>query len=158
MTSLRRKRALRLSGKAGQRRSYRTVTRYYRHIVNVSLRIAAEAEALRILISEIEARRADLHLCCGLWQVWDPVGDRLRNARFLRSAGTRSNLVDLSDQTGPCHCALGATLTGGRANPQSSFLIEAGQADPAFYAEHPVSNVITIPSPRNGRVTGDAAR
>jgi hypothetical protein len=46
-----------------------------------------------------------------------------------------------------CHCALGATLTGGRANPQSSFLIEAGQGDPAFCAEHPVSNVITIPSP-----------
>ena len=46
-----------------------------------------------------------------------------------------------------CHCALGATLAGGRAEPQSSFLIEAGQGDPAFCAEHPVSNVINIPSP-----------
>ena len=46
-----------------------------------------------------------------------------------------------------CHCALGATLTGGRAEPHSSFLIEAGQGDPAFCAEHPVSNVINIPSP-----------
>jgi hypothetical protein len=46
-----------------------------------------------------------------------------------------------------CHCALGATLTGGRAEPNSSFLIVAGQGDPAFCAEHPVSNVINIPSP-----------
>jgi hypothetical protein len=46
-----------------------------------------------------------------------------------------------------CHCALGATLTGGRAEPHSSFLIEAGQGNPAFCAKHPVSNVITIPSP-----------
>ena len=46
-----------------------------------------------------------------------------------------------------CHCALGATLAGARAAPQSSFLISAGQGDPAFCAEHPVSNVIQIPSP-----------
>ena len=46
-----------------------------------------------------------------------------------------------------CHCALGATLTGGRAEPHSSFLIEAGQGDPEFCREHPVSNVINIPSP-----------
>ena len=46
-----------------------------------------------------------------------------------------------------CHCALGAMLTGARADPESSFLISAGQGDPAFCAEHPVSNVITIPSP-----------
>jgi hypothetical protein len=45
-----------------------------------------------------------------------------------------------------CHCALGAMLTGARADPESSFLISAGQGDPAFCAEHPVSNVITIPS------------
>jgi hypothetical protein len=44
-----------------------------------------------------------------------------------------------------CHCAIGATLTGTRAASQSSFVIEAGQGDPAFCAEHPVSNVITIP-------------
>jgi len=45
-----------------------------------------------------------------------------------------------------CHCALGAKLTGTRADPHSSFLISAGQGDPSFCAKHPVSNVITIPS------------
>ena len=79
LTSLRRKGALRRSWKAGQRRSYRTVTGHYRHIINVGLRIAAEAEALRILI--IGAPRTDLRWCCGLWQGRDPVGERLRNVR-----------------------------------------------------------------------------
>ena len=46
-----------------------------------------------------------------------------------------------------CHCAIGATLNGFPANPNSSFLINAGQGDPAFCAMHPVSNVIDIPSP-----------
>jgi len=45
-----------------------------------------------------------------------------------------------------CHCALGATLTGGRAEPHSPFLINAGQGHPKFCAMHPVSNVIQIPS------------
>ena len=46
-----------------------------------------------------------------------------------------------------CHCALGATLAGARADPQSSFLIQAGQGDRAFCAEHPISNVIDVSSP-----------
>jgi hypothetical protein len=46
-----------------------------------------------------------------------------------------------------CHCAIGATLTGTPAASQSSFGIFAGQGDEAFCAEHPVSNVISIPSP-----------
>ena len=43
-----------------------------------------------------------------------------------------------------CHCALGATLGGAKAAPDSSFGIFAGQGDPRFCAEHPVSNVINV--------------
>jgi hypothetical protein len=45
-----------------------------------------------------------------------------------------------------CHSAIGATLTGTPAASRSPVLIEAGQGDQAFCAEHPVSNVISIPS------------
>jgi hypothetical protein len=45
-----------------------------------------------------------------------------------------------------CHCAIGATLTGTHAPAHSSFLIVAGQGDERYCAEHPVSNVISIPS------------
>ena len=55
LTSVDQKRAVRLSATAGQRRSERTVTGHHRHIIDVGLRIAAHAKALRILISEIEA-------------------------------------------------------------------------------------------------------
>jgi hypothetical protein len=43
------------------------VTGHYWHIVDVGLCIAGHAKALRILISEIEARRTLLHLYFGLW-------------------------------------------------------------------------------------------
>lgn len=93
LTSLRRKRALRPSGKTGQCRCDGTVTGHYRHIIDVALRIALEAEALRILISEIEVCRADLHRCCGFRQVWDPAGDRLRSVW--------SGLICRPELTGP---------------------------------------------------------
>ena len=80
MTSLRRKRALRLSRKPGQRRSYCTVTGYYRHIIDVALVLAVEAKALHILIMGV-VPLTDLRWCCVLRQVRDPVGQRLRNVR-----------------------------------------------------------------------------
>jgi len=46
-----------------------------------------------------------------------------------------------------CHCAIGATLAGTPAKSRSSFVTEAGQGDPAFCAEHPVGNAISLPSP-----------
>ena len=46
-----------------------------------------------------------------------------------------------------CHCALGATLFGIPAKRDSSFTILAGQGDPSFCAEHPISNVIDVSSP-----------
>jgi hypothetical protein len=46
-----------------------------------------------------------------------------------------------------CHCAIGATLAGTPAKSHSSFVTQAGQGDPAFCAEHPVGNAISIPSP-----------
>jgi hypothetical protein len=101
------KRAVRVSESAGQHRSERTVTGHHRHIIDVGLRIAAHAKALRILTSEIEARRADLHLCCGLWQGRNPVCERLRNVRsdlkarpdLARRKG-RNAIVRSSETTG----------------------------------------------------------
>jgi hypothetical protein len=46
-----------------------------------------------------------------------------------------------------CHCAIGATLFGIPARPDSSFTILAGQGHPRFCFEHPVSNVIDVSSP-----------
>ena len=46
-----------------------------------------------------------------------------------------------------CHCAIGATLFGIQARPDSSFTILAGQGDQSFCAEHPISNVIDVSSP-----------
>jgi hypothetical protein len=46
-----------------------------------------------------------------------------------------------------CHCAIGATLAGLPAPPQSSFPTQAGQRDQAICAELPVGNVVQIPSP-----------
>lgn len=46
-----------------------------------------------------------------------------------------------------CHCALGATLFGIPAKPDSSFTILAGQRDPSYCAKHPISNVINVSSP-----------
>jgi hypothetical protein len=46
-----------------------------------------------------------------------------------------------------CHCAIGATLAGTPAKSHSSFVTQAGQGDPAFCAEHPVGNAISLPSP-----------
>jgi hypothetical protein len=46
-----------------------------------------------------------------------------------------------------CHCAIGATLAGLPAQPQSSFPTQAGQGDQAICADLPVGNVIQIPSP-----------
>jgi len=46
-----------------------------------------------------------------------------------------------------CHCAIGATLAGLPASPQSSFPTQAGQGNPAICAELPIGNVIQIPSP-----------
>jgi hypothetical protein len=46
-----------------------------------------------------------------------------------------------------CHCAIGATLAGLPAPPQSSFPTQAGQGDQAICAELPVGNVVQIPSP-----------
>jgi len=63
LTSVDQKRAVRLSATAGQRRSERTVTGHHRHIIDVGLRIAAHAKALRILISEIEAGQGDPEFC-----------------------------------------------------------------------------------------------
>jgi hypothetical protein len=46
-----------------------------------------------------------------------------------------------------CHCAIGATLAGLPAPPQSSFPTQAGQGDRAICTELPVGNVVQIPSP-----------
>ena len=46
-----------------------------------------------------------------------------------------------------CHCAIGATLAGLPAQPQSSFPTQAGQGNQAICAELPVGNVVQIPSP-----------
>ena len=46
-----------------------------------------------------------------------------------------------------CHCAIGATLAGLPAQPQSSFPTQAGQRDQAICADLPIGNVIQIPSP-----------
>jgi hypothetical protein len=46
-----------------------------------------------------------------------------------------------------CHCAIGATLAGLPAPPQSSFPTQAGQGDPAICDQLPIGNVIQIPSP-----------
>jgi hypothetical protein len=46
-----------------------------------------------------------------------------------------------------CHCAIGATLAGLPAQPQSSFPTQAGQSDPAICADLPVGNALQIPSP-----------
>jgi hypothetical protein len=46
-----------------------------------------------------------------------------------------------------CHCAIGATLAGLPAKPQSSFPTQAGQGNPVICADLPVGNVLQIPSP-----------
>jgi hypothetical protein len=46
-----------------------------------------------------------------------------------------------------CHCAIGATLAGLPAQPQSSFPTQAGQGNQAICADLPVGNVVQIPSP-----------
>jgi hypothetical protein len=46
-----------------------------------------------------------------------------------------------------CHCAIGATLAGLPAPPQSSFPTQAGQGNPAICDQLPIGNVIQIPSP-----------
>jgi hypothetical protein len=46
-----------------------------------------------------------------------------------------------------CHCAIGATLAGLPAQPQSSFPTQAGQRHQAICYQHPVGNVLQIPSP-----------
>jgi hypothetical protein len=46
-----------------------------------------------------------------------------------------------------CHCAIGATLAGLPAPPQSSFPTQAGQGDEAICDKLPVGNVVQIPSP-----------
>jgi hypothetical protein len=81
LTGLRQKRGVRCHGSARQRLSDRTVTGHYRHVIDVTLRIAEEAEAVDGLISETEALRAKKRRCCRLWQGRDPVGERLRNIR-----------------------------------------------------------------------------
>jgi hypothetical protein len=45
-----------------------------------------------------------------------------------------------------CHCAIGATLLGTPAPPNASFPTQAGQRDQAICFEHPVGNVLSIPS------------
>ena len=56
---------------------HRTVAGHDRDIVNPSLRIASEAEAVRELVSLIEARRAYLRRCGGFRTGWDPIIDLL---------------------------------------------------------------------------------
>jgi hypothetical protein len=51
LTGLRRKRRLRYNRRASKRFSDRAVTRHYRHVIDICLRIADEAEAVRQLIS-----------------------------------------------------------------------------------------------------------
>lgn len=46
-----------------------------------------------------------------------------------------------------CHCAIGATLAGLPAQPQSSFPTQAGQRHQSICYQHPVGNVLQIPSP-----------
>jgi hypothetical protein len=46
-----------------------------------------------------------------------------------------------------CHCAIGATLAGLPAAPQSSFPTQAGQGNQAICDDLPVGNVVQIPSP-----------
>src|SRR5215469_7898901 len=46
-----------------------------------------------------------------------------------------------------CHCAIGATLNGTPASPNASFPTQAGQRNQAFCFQHPVGNVLSIPSP-----------
>ena len=46
-----------------------------------------------------------------------------------------------------CHCAIAATLAGLPARPQSSFPTQAGQRHQAICYQHPVGNVLQIPSP-----------
>jgi hypothetical protein len=46
-----------------------------------------------------------------------------------------------------CHCAIGATLLGTPAPPNTSFPTQAGQRDQTICHMHPVSNVLMIPSP-----------
>ena len=79
LAGLRQKRGARWHGSTGQRLPDRTVTGHNRDIVDVSLRVAEEAEAVDQLISERGAPRTEERRCCGLWQGRDPVGERLRN-------------------------------------------------------------------------------
>jgi hypothetical protein len=46
-----------------------------------------------------------------------------------------------------CHCALGADLLGNPVPPATAFPTQAGQRDQTICFEHPVSNVLMIPSP-----------
>jgi len=46
-----------------------------------------------------------------------------------------------------CHCAIGATLNGTPAQSQASFPTQAGQRNQAICFQHPVGNVLSIPSP-----------
>ena len=46
-----------------------------------------------------------------------------------------------------CHCAIGATLLGTPAPANASFPTQAGQRNQAICFEHPVGNVLMIPTP-----------
>jgi hypothetical protein len=44
-----------------------------------------------------------------------------------------------------CHCPIGESLAGTPVPAHTSFLTQAGQGDPAFCADHPVSGPISLP-------------
>ncbi len=44
-----------------------------------------------------------------------------------------------------CHCAIGESLDGTVVSPNTAFVSQAGQGDPAFCAEYPISGPITPP-------------
>ncbi len=44
-----------------------------------------------------------------------------------------------------CHCPIGELLAGTAVPAHTSFLTQAGQGDPAFCADHPVSGPISLP-------------
>jgi hypothetical protein len=44
-----------------------------------------------------------------------------------------------------CHCPIGESLAGTSVPAHTSFLTQAGQGDPAFCADHPVSGPISLP-------------
>jgi hypothetical protein len=89
LTGLRRKRRPRSNRVPGHRLSERTVTRRYRHAIDICHCIAEEAKAVGQLSSLMKARRAKLHRRCGRWAALRPAVGLLRNLRLKGKIPTK---------------------------------------------------------------------